>query len=420
MEEKLLVVSPFPPKNSVYGNPYSALAAFAQKSLDSLQKLLPSLKILVLADQIPESGDWQVKNLQVKRVWQRNKLSLYFHLLDEVFKNPDFKKILLQLEWTLFGKNPLLLMFLPLWLLFLKILGKKVFVVIHGVAWNFDLLAPQLAIKKGSFKVRVLSWGLKAFYFLVIKTAYKIIVLEQHFTDLINKKFNTNKAIFIPLGVDMQIRPMVKGLARKKIGLDLKTFLMVNFGFLTWYKGVDQLADAFLRFVQANPQVKTNLIFAGGESRAHRQTPAYQKFIKKIKAIVSQTDKMSITGFLPEKKIVEYYSAADLIVLPYRVFISSSGPLSLAFSFKKPVLLSEKLLPYLESPDISAVLKEAGLEKQELFVNFSPSNLAKKLNWLRQKKNLDRLEHFSQLMQAKRAWSNIGKQYLKLIFNQTK
>ena len=98
MEEKLLVVSPFPPKNSVYGNPYSALAAFAQKSLDSLQKLLPSLKILVLADQIPESGDWQVKNLQVKRVWQRNKLGPYWSLTQAVWQNPKYKKVLFQLE----------------------------------------------------------------------------------------------------------------------------------------------------------------------------------------------------------------------------------------------------------------------------------------------------------------------------------
>lgn len=416
MGQRLIIISPFPPKDSTYESKYSALASFAKNTVTAIQKASPETKILILADVIPDGQSWQEKNLEVRRIWQRKKFLTYYHLIKEVVKESHFKTILIEFEWNLLGKNPLLLIPFPLLILGLKILKKRVLVIIHGVSLGFTALAPQLGIKKTSLKAKAFDQGLKAFYFAMIKPANQIIVLEQSFANAINKKFKTQKAIFIPHGVDTQIKPVNREKARKKLGIKPETFLMVNFGFLTWYKGTDLLAKSFLEFVKQEPKKNVRLIFAGGESLTHQKDPAYRKFITELKQVVRKTNKMRITGFLPEKEIANYFSAADLLVFPYRVFVSSSGPLSLAFSFQKAVLLSSQLKGYFESKDMKQSLTQSGLKKSDLSLNFQPENLIKKWSWVQKETNLAKLVLFSQLMREKRQWENIGRKYLKIVF----
>jgi len=56
-------------------------------------------------------------------------------------------------------------------------------------------------------------------------------------------------------------------------------------------------------------------------------------------------------GFLDEKDLPVYFGAADLVVLPYRTFMSSSGPLSLAQAMGKPFILSEEAARVLKTQD---------------------------------------------------------------------
>lgn len=420
MDQGLIIISPYPPKGSTYESKYSALASFAKNTVTAIQKASPETKILILADVIPDSQPWQERNLEIRRVWQRKNFLAYYHLTKEIVKESHFKTILIEFEWNLLGKNPLLLIPFPLLILGLRILKKRVLVVIHGVSLSFTALAPQLGIKKTSLKAKVFDQGLKAFYFAMIKTANQIIVLEQSFANLINEKFKTQKAIFIPHGVDTQIEPVNRERARKKLGIKPETFLMVNFGFLTWYKGTDLLAQSFLNYVRQKPKEKIELIFAGGESLTHKQDSIYRKFIANLKQTVQKTPKMKITGFLPEKEIANYFSAADLLVFPYRVFISSSGPLSLAFSFQKAVLLSSQLKDYFESEDMRQSLHQSGLKKSDLCLNFKPENLIKKLSLVQKNDHLAKLSYFSQLMRKKRSWENIGRRYYQIIFSQNK
>ena len=66
-------------------------------------------------------------------------------------------------------------------------------------------------------------------------------------------------------------------------------------------------------------------------------------YFQSIKNKVHNNKRISMTGFVPEENISNYYSVADLCMIPYREFISSSGPLSLALSYQRPVILSKEL-----------------------------------------------------------------------------
>ncbi len=94
------------------------------------------------------------------------------------------------------------------------------------------------------------------------------------------------------------------------------------------------------------------------------------------------------------------------------MFFSSSGPLSLVFSFEKPFLLSCPLEGYFESPDFAEALKETGLKKEDFIFDFEKESFKKRLEWA--KKNLHKLSQFSRIMKEKRSWQNVARLYEKI------
>jgi hypothetical protein len=80
--------------------------------------------------------------------------------------------------------------------------------------------------------------------------------------------------------------------------------------------------------------------------------------------------------------------------------------LSLAYSFEKPMLLSNKLKPYLKSYDFKKNFKNVGLDEKILFNDFEKSKKIK----LDTKLNL-KLIKFSKLMKNSRNYKMISKKY---------
>src|SRR5690606_21225094 len=91
-----------------------------------------------------------------------------------------------------------------------------------------------------------------------------------------------------------------------------------------------------------------------------------------------------------------YYGACDLVMFPYRVFLSSSGPLSLAFSLGCPILLSENLSGYLETRDMLKAREKNQLEQEELLFTLDNDGLVSRINDLQINKSLvGRIQQFS-------------------------
>ncbi len=413
---KLILISPFPPKGSTYKSKHSALASFGKNKVDSMLKADSELRVVVLADKYENDGSWEDERVEVRRVWKRGSILSYFGVFREILREKDSKEILVEMEWALLGKNQILIIPFPFLLLLTRALGKKNYIVTHGVSLDFSSLSPQLGIKKKSFKSRVYNFGLNAFYFLLVRSAKKIITLERDLADKINGKMGGEKAVFIPHGVDTKLKTVKKDKARDLLGLDKDEFLIVNFGFLSWYKGSDLLAQAFYGLIKNKPKEKLRLVFAGGPSSVHKNNLVYAEFIEKLEEVVGKSEKMKITGFVKDEEIPLYFSAADLLVLPYRQFISSSGPLSLAFTFERPVVLSEKLRNYFVSPDIKESAKKSGLAEKDLLFELNSKSLAEKIRWGKREVNYKKLLMFSRLMRKKRAWELVGKKYVEMIY----
>ena len=181
------------------------------------------------------------------------------------------------------------------------------------------------------------------------------------------------------------------------------------FGFIAWYKGVDWIAEKIV-----NSDVK--LIIAGGTNPNHRDKPYYMEYVKKIDELaLSSKGRIVVTGFVGEEKISLYYQAADLVVFPYRTFMSSSGPLAMAFTYGKPVILSEAISGYMNTADFQKAMEKARLTSEDMFFPLSDYSWEKKLK-NPDLKIMDKLKVFSNLMREKRDFGKIGRRYYEYIF----
>ncbi len=394
-EKKLLVISSYPEKGLTHGKKTVGVASYSKNTLLALKKAKPDLKIVVLAEKFGKQEIYEEKGISIKRVWQRNNFFSVFKLLRQIFTN-RFVPTLICFEGFMFGSFLFSGLFLT-GLFLLRIIGVKPVLVLHQVVEDFNL------IEKNKIKAFFLNKINFLFKELVLASSDKVIVFEQYFKKILG---NSKKAIFIPHAVE-EIEMIKKEKAHKQFGFGSEKFHALYFGFLSPYKGVDLLVKNW-------PNTNDNkLILAGDGNPNHLKEKAYADFVKKIKSIAKKKGIIT-TGFVAEEKIAPLFCAADLVLLPYQVFFSSSGPLSLAFAYQKPFLLSESLKNYLASDDFKKALEKTNLSYQEiLFDPNSKNDLENKIANVKKKKK--QFENLSRFLKESRSWSKIAKDYLTVL-----
>jgi glycosyltransferase involved in cell wall biosynthesis len=157
-----------------------------------------------------------------------------------------------------------------------------------------------------------------------------------------------------------------KSAARSKLGLPEQEKIILFFGFIRKYKGLDLLLEAmpFLPGIQ--------LMVAGEFYEDEKQ---YQEQIDRL-GIRSQL--ILKTDFIPDSEVKYYLCAADAVIQPYRN-ATQSGVTPLAYHFEKPMVVTNvgglpALVPHNEvgivtEPDPASIAKgiqafyEAGSEK---------------------------------------------------------
>jgi D-inositol-3-phosphate glycosyltransferase len=116
------------------------------------------------------------------------------------------------------------------------------------------------------------------------------------------------------------------------LGLDPAKSYMLFFGFIRRYKGLDLLLEAMNR-----PEIKAlgiNLIVAG---EFYNEPEYYNSLIEKF----SLSDKVIMhTHFISDSEVKYYFSAASLIVQPYRS-ATQSGVTQVGYHFNKPMLVTD-------------------------------------------------------------------------------
>ncbi len=119
--------------------------------------------------------------------------------------------------------------------------------------------------------------------------------------------------------------------ARKHLHIDEQAKIILFFGFIRRYKGLDLLLEAM-----ATPQIKASgirLLIAG---EFYEDRAAYDKIIEE-KNLSEQL--IIATTFIADSDVRYYLSAADFVVQPYRQ-ATQSGVTPLAYHFEKPMLVT--------------------------------------------------------------------------------
>jgi glycosyltransferase involved in cell wall biosynthesis len=213
------------------------------------------------------------------------------------------------------------------------------------------------------------------------------------FEEIFREKLGGGKKIKVlpHLVPEVDVIPQVK--AREKLGLKKNGRYVLCFGYISPYKAVDWLVNNWPK------NQKAELIVAGGINPNHRNNHKVVNFVNNFTK-VAKLNNIKVTGFIPENEIKYYFSAVDAVILPYKVFLSSSGPLAFAFAYKKPVFLSTPLKNYLKTIDLSSALKESSLKRDDIIFDFTADSLGKVLKSLEKAK---RFEIFGGIMRAKRS-----------------
>ena len=140
--------------------------------------------------------------------------------------------------------------------------------------------------------------------------------------------------------------------ARKTLGIPAEAQVALFFGFIRQYKGF----DLFLRALAHTPHI--HALVAG---ECYEDWASYQQIIDDN----DMTDRVHIvTDFIPSEQVSLYFSAADIVVQPYRS-ATQSGISQIAYHFGLPMIVSnvgglpeivtDKVSGYVVTPDAASV-----------------------------------------------------------------
>ena len=236
----------------------------------------------------------------------------------------------------------------------------------------FNWISSASKINKEKADLVIFDWWHPFFSFchftisLLIKKKYKNKILfitenvvshESHFIDRILTKIGlSNSSMFLALSgiVEKELENFAKGKPvfrselpiyecysvtknfdqdkfKKELGINSGNNVLLFFGYVRKYKGLDLLIKAMPEITRKKPN--TTLLIVG---EFYDDPKPYLDLINSL----SLVDKIKVVNkFVPNEEVEKYYRISDLVVLPYRS-ATQSGILNVAYGFSKPVLVT--------------------------------------------------------------------------------
>jgi len=304
-----------------------------------------------------------------------------------------------QHETYLFGT--LLSALLTPWLLVrIRFQGMPIVLTMHGVV-------PARLFTQGFLRdmglpgfPRVARFGYRMILNAIVAVSSAVLTTDgwlgrelRELTPLFRDKVTT-----LPLGVVANPLRIDQNEAKAKLGVSGRR-VALYLGYLAFYKGIENL----VRAAQLLHKWGTNwtVILAGGppvSASGPNHDPTGFHGLREPREIPPN---LRIEGFVPEDRIPAYMAAADVVVLPYKYLFSSSGPLSLALSYEKPVLLSEQF---------SVLVRDS-----RLIVEGNPEKLAHRIAQSYDDRQLaTAARNLAEEWKAGRDWVAISKRYFSM------
>jgi glycosyltransferase involved in cell wall biosynthesis len=148
------------------------------------------------------------------------------------------------------------------------------------------------------------------------------------------KKFTASKPVtFSPHPIyDIFGTGISKAEARKNLSIETGKRMILFFGFVRPYKGLDLLLKAMA--IQEVRKLNLILVVAGEFYGDEKQ---YRELVQELK--ISDNVRFH-SDYIPKEEVKKYFCAADLIVQPYRS-ATQSGITQIAYHFGRPMLVTD-------------------------------------------------------------------------------
>lgn len=318
---------------STYYPSYDGVATYIQYLYEEGLKL--DQNVFIIANKVEEVKQ-EPKNIH--RVWTKG-----------IFTFPSIIKEIVELhvtvvhfqhEFFLYGAPVNALLF-PFALLITRVMGKKVVTTIHGVPDPKDIdreFIKENFISIPSFFVRL---GFLFIIALINLFSNKVIVHEELFRKrLIQYYFGNPSKIDVIHHIVHKIKKYNKKKACEEFNLNSSKKNILYFGYLTGYKGVDELVCDFSKLCKKHKN--WNLVIAGGKPLRMTKNREYERWYASLIKNIKKNKQIKLMDFVPKEKVGMLFSASNLIVLPYKTLLSASGPLALAMGANKSFVLSSK------------------------------------------------------------------------------
>lgn len=139
--------------------------------------------------------------------------------------------------------------------------------------------------------------------------------------------------------------PLALDVARNVLNLEANDKIVLFFGFIREYKGLDLLIKAFAH--KKIRQLGIKLLVAG---EFYENAEIYHSLAEELGVLDSI---IWHTEFIPNAKVREYFCAANLVAQPYRS-ATQSGVTQVAYHFEKPMLVTKvgglpEMVPHLKA-----------------------------------------------------------------------
>jgi len=222
------------------------------------------------------------------------------------------------------------------------------------------------------------------------------ITLSDNVAQELKKQLNSNIfSGFHPISEDLP-KKISKLNARKEIGWDIDAKIILFYGLIRPYKGLDNLLVAFTMSPLNLSNIKLAIV---GEF--YEPILKYKKIIKKLKL----EDKIYlIPGFSDKKSTQLYFSSSDLVALTYKS-ATQSGVIPLAYHFKIPILVTNLL--GLKTPIIN--------DKTGLVCSQDPKDISIKLvEMLKKERNSIFIKNIKK-SEKKYSWKEYSKHIINFI-----
>ena len=202
-----------------------------------------------------------------------------------------------------------------LFMYFTKLLGYKLIWTIHEVIAHTAITDNDIAISQ-SISQR-----------MSLIANVKIIHSSSVIDEMLENKLNIDNSVIIPHGSYVGVYPdsITRDKAREELEIKPKEIMILFFGLVRPYKGVDDLIEAYSKLITKH--VKLVIVGKCIDLKLNKKILKYQKSIKFE----------FYNGHVSDDEVAKYFKASDIVCLPFKE-ITTSGSVLLALSFGKPIV----------------------------------------------------------------------------------